>query len=126
MNDLVRLKSKEHLESIFQKYAQIKELDFEDDMIILWHYELTFKNIKETCECIGYDNFLLPLRFINEIENNVYGISAPQFEEFYIDILGIRNLKISKDKDYIGLLGGCIPDEINFTKDGFLQCIFLS
>ena len=56
-----RIKDKADFERIFKKIAELDNEELNDGFIVEGNHDITYGDIKATCELIGYDFFLLPL-----------------------------------------------------------------
>lgn len=112
----VRIKNKEHLEQIFKIFAENEGREFSLDLIIEGNSGLSFKDLQETCEVIGYENLLLREDFVDFPQSHC--------DTFYIDLIGIKGFKFGLEDESKPFLGGKIFDEIDFQKDGTLRVWF--
>ncbi len=112
----VRIKDKEHLEQIFKAYAQSFEEEFSEDLIVEGNSDLSFKDLVETCEVIGYENLLFESNFAENPKEHC--------DTFYIDLIGIKGFRFGLGIESIVFFGGKIPDELDFEKDGTLRVWF--
>ncbi len=112
----VRIKDKEHLEQIFKQFAENEKESFSEDLIIEGNSELEFKDLVATCEVIGYENLLLDDAFVENPKTHC--------DTFYMDLIGIKELKFGSNDKFSWFMGGKIPDELSFENDGTLRVWF--
>lgn len=61
MNEIkYRIKDKADFERIFKKIAELDNEELVDCFIFEGNHDITYGSIKDTCELIRYDLFLLP------------------------------------------------------------------
>ncbi|MBD5165229.1 hypothetical protein [Helicobacter sp.] len=111
-----RIKNKEHLEQIFKQFAENEEEEFSPDLLIEGNSELSLKDLIETCEVIGYENLLLDDEFVKNPRSHC--------DTFYIDLIGIKELKFGSNDKFVWFMGGKIPDELSLENDGTLRVWF--
>lgn len=114
-----RIKDKEHLEQIFKKFAELDDEILSDKFIVEPNSGLTFGELKNICECIGYHNFLLENEFLEELEKGVLS----HCDTFYIDLIGIKEVNFNGDRQYVNFFDRK-PDELDICKDGTLRIWF--
>lgn len=120
-----RIKDKEHLEQIFRKYAELDEKEFSDDLEIDEYGHLTLGDLKEICECIGYQNLLLDNGFFENIEQDISSYCST----IYIDLIGIKEVNFNgNNKESISLFGSCLEYDyggLHICNDGTLRFSFV-
>lgn len=114
-----RIKDKADFERIFKKIAELDNEELNNGFIVEGNHDITYGDIKATCELIGYDLFLLPQEVLDDLERGEYS----HVDTFYIDIVNLTML----DPNFTGslfLFGGAIPDELGIEDDGTLRLWF--
>ena len=115
-----RIKDKADFERIFKKIAELDNEELNDGFIVEGNHDITYGDIKATCELIGYDLFLLPQEIVDDLDRGKYS----HIDTFYIDIIHLTKL----DPNFTGslfLFGGAIPDELCIEEDGMLRLWFV-
>lgn len=118
MNDKVRIRDKEHLEQIFRKFAELYKIKLDDCFILECFTDLTFGHLKETCECIGYENLLLDGNFVDDIEQG----NLTVLDTFYIDLVGIKDVDCGNMREFSFFGGRKLI--IDICHDGTLKIRF--
>ena len=111
-----RIKDKADFERIFKKIAELDNEELTDGLIVEGNHDITYGDIKATCELIGYDLLLLPQEIVDSLERGEYS----HIDTFYIDIIHLTKL----DPNFTGwlfLFGEAIPDELSIEDDGTLR-----
>ena len=114
-----RIKDKADFERIFKKIAELSKKELNNGFIVEGNHDITYGDIKATCELIGYDLLLLPQEVLDDLERGKYS----HIDTFYIDIVNLTML----DQNFKGnhsLFGGAIPDELDIDDDGTLRLWF--
>lgn len=120
MNEIkYRIKDKADFERILKKIAELDNEELNNGFIVEGNHDITYGDIKATCELIGYDLLLLPQEIVDDIERG----KCLHIDTFYIDIINLTKL----DPNFTGsrfLFGGAIPDELSIEEDGTLRLWF--
>ena len=111
-----RIKDKKHLEQIFKQFAKNNGVELTPNLIIAFNSGLTFKDLQETCEVVGYENLLLDSIFTEKPRSHC--------DAFYIDLIGIKEFSFRLGVEWVWFFGGKTPDELIFENDGTLRVLF--
>lgn len=111
-----RIKDKADFERIFKRAAELGNKELSNGFIVEGNHDITYGDIKATCELIGYDLLLLSQEMVDDLEKGKYS----HIDTFYIDIIHLTKL----DPNFTGwlfLFGGATPDELSIEDDGTLR-----